>query len=672
MQLIAAQGLQFSRLPPQYGTKSTCVLSVASMAPTPLLEDAQSIVTAAEQGVVLRPLSGKQARALLDVTATAELGVGMIASKDAVNGKPCSGEDPRESEKSQQQLEQQGSRPELLASQQRHSAAPSRYSPRTAVRRAPSWNSSELADPQSPPATLPQLLPAPCTSAFKTRTSFFSALEVLARNRETIKEQQQQPAAAAEDDPHGGINFAEFSDVARFSYFALAAYSTLMFLYMQPCCGACKLCTYGCCPEAALGACCGPDSSSPRPARAGAPPSETGKQVDHDNRCHSHESAMRQIVAAPNTELVYAQFSNDIETRPYAVFLDFEKEALVITVRGTLSLEDCVADAMSEPQPLEEVGKQHNFDGTGRHVHSGFLKSAQWICQDLLKHSRVKALLAAVAGSCPAGMTMDRDSLDTSSSSLGTPLKPRTVTRLVVVGHSLGAGVAALLAMLLRSEYPTLHCFGYGAPGSTMDAATAHEAKSYITSVVLGDDMVGCLSFHSLSELREQVLDCIVRSRCSKMSILQSAMFKECSEGVLAELLHPPGQEPASSFRAMFLKYKAHMAQQRAAFLPCPLFIPGKVVHLRQIGKEKDRSSLLGGVARVFVPVIEPQVSFFEEIKVSASMITDHMPDLYCHELSAMLRDWAIERHAQHSALKAGAARAVNSGGSNASNDNRV
>ena len=69
---------------------------------------------------------------------------------------------------------------------------------------------------------------------------------------------------------------------------------------------------------------------------------------------------------------------------------------------------------------------------------------------------------------------------------------------------------------------------------------------------------------------------------------------------------------------------------------------------MHQIGKEKDRSSLLGSVARVFVPVVEPDLSHFSEIRVSATMITDHLPDLYVSELNAMLHDWAVERHAQH------------------------
>jgi len=37
--------------------------------------------------------------------------------------------------------------------------------------------------------------------------------------------------------------------------------------------------------------------------------------------------------------------------------------------------------------------------------------------------------------------------------------------QLVITGHSLGAGVASVLALLLRPEYPRLICYAYSPPG---------------------------------------------------------------------------------------------------------------------------------------------------------------------------------------------------------------
>lgn len=37
--------------------------------------------------------------------------------------------------------------------------------------------------------------------------------------------------------------------------------------------------------------------------------------------------------------------------------------------------------------------------------------------------------------------------------------------RLIITGHSLGAGVAALLSIILQPVYPNLHCYAFSPPG---------------------------------------------------------------------------------------------------------------------------------------------------------------------------------------------------------------
>lgn len=39
---------------------------------------------------------------------------------------------------------------------------------------------------------------------------------------------------------------------------------------------------------------------------------------------------------------------------------------------------------------------------------------------------------------------------------------------LVLVGHSLGAGTASILAILLRQTHPDLQCFAYSPPGGLL------------------------------------------------------------------------------------------------------------------------------------------------------------------------------------------------------------
>ena len=125
----------------------------------------------------------------------------------------------------------------------------------------------------------------------------------------------------------------------------------------------------------------------------------------------------------------------------------------------------------------------------------------------------------------------------------------------MIVGHSLGAAAAAILALTLRKQYPTLQCLGYGMPASVFDWVTAQgarcpccacdinvsgivlillppisflflysscllssplthplsplECSEYVTSLVLDSDMVARMSVHAMATLRAEVLDCI-------------------------------------------------------------------------------------------------------------------------------------------------------------------
>lgn len=46
--------------------------------------------------------------------------------------------------------------------------------------------------------------------------------------------------------------------------------------------------------------------------------------------------------------------------------------------------------------------------------------------------------------------------------------------KLVITGHSLGAGTASLLAVLLRSTHPTLECYAFSPPGGLLRYYKSH------------------------------------------------------------------------------------------------------------------------------------------------------------------------------------------------------
>ena len=77
---------------------------------------------------------------------------------------------------------------------------------------------------------------------------------------------------------------------------------------------------------------------------------------------------------------------------------------------------------------------------------------------------------------------------------------------LVITGHSLGAGVAALMALLLRGRYPQVTCWAFAPPGGLMSPALAKAIAPLCTSFVCGDDIVPRLTLSNLERLRDQVV----------------------------------------------------------------------------------------------------------------------------------------------------------------------
>ena len=62
--------------------------------------------------------------------------------------------------------------------------------------------------------------------------------------------------------------------------------------------------------------------------------------------------------------------------------------------------------------------------------------------------------------------------------------------RLVVVGHSLGAGAAGVLSVLLREDYPGLVCYTYSPVGCVFNFPLVQYTRTFITSFVIGNDVI--------------------------------------------------------------------------------------------------------------------------------------------------------------------------------------
>ena len=156
---------------------------------------------------------------------------------------------------------------------------------------------------------------------------------------------------------------------ARFMAMAQAMYTWISYLLEHPATGLCDLT----CRATKRSVCCQHSLEG---------------TVIGDYWCRQHSIALESISGISPEDIVYAQFQQGIKPKPYAIVLDHEWKSIVIAIRGTLSLEDMLADITLIPTELETIGQECGFDGKGRYCHAGIFASSEWIYRDIVRYVR--------------------------------------------------------------------------------------------------------------------------------------------------------------------------------------------------------------------------------------------------------------------------------------------
>ena len=101
---------------------------------------------------------------------------------------------------------------------------------------------------------------------------------------------------------------------------------------------------------------------------------------------------------------------------------------------------------------------------------------------------------------------------------------------LVICGYSLGAGIGSILAILLKSTYPHLKCYGIAMPGSVLSENLALATRHFIYSYIVDVDMISRTSIHSLENLRNRIIDALGKWQRNKMRILTMTLAQTLTE----------------------------------------------------------------------------------------------------------------------------------------------
>ncbi|RKP25728.1 hypothetical protein SYNPS1DRAFT_11374, partial [Syncephalis pseudoplumigaleata] len=214
------------------------------------------------------------------------------------------------------------------------------------------------------------------------------------------------------------------------------------------------------------------------------------------------------------------------------VCVDRAAKAVVLTLRGTLGLSDVLTDLTCSYAELHLHGRRY-------HTHSGMLESARLLADPDSEVARHVAMA----------------------------LRQEPDFGLVLCGHSLGGGVAALLALLCSDAWPPsrrfvtaassplpagrpIRCFAYGSP-CVADTDLRRYAQGLVTTIVHGHDIVPTLSLGVLHDFKaisvslyaEHKLaeDIIARCRQPDQADWYWSLIKTLRADMTARKLYPPG-----------------------------------------------------------------------------------------------------------------------------------
>ena len=154
--------------------------------------------------------------------------------------------------------------------------------------------------------------------------------------------------------------------------------------------------------------------------------------------------------------------SSDYHPAHY-IAIDHSTLSIVIAIRGSFHVKDALVDLVAAATPFQ-----------GGYAHTGMLECA-------------------------------RRKLDMIRLPLLQTIAQNPQYQVVVIGHSLGAGTAALLTLLLKNELPCsvrLRCLAF-APPCVLSPNLAKGCEGLIDSFILGNDCVPRLSFASIQKLKE-------------------------------------------------------------------------------------------------------------------------------------------------------------------------
>ena len=379
----------------------------------------------------------------------------------------------------------------------------------------------------------------------------------------------------------------KLDSVHYYSKYFVAAYGWLLYQFEHLATGVCRLCIADC--------------QAPCRSRSG---------VHYADCCFCNNTALQKITGLHDDDILLTSFDNTIYKPCFYVAIDRPSDSIIVSIRGSQSLSDAITDIVAMPIGIEV----DTLEPGSCFVHNGMFKSATNVLSLLEKHGVLQPILT--------GEYQNK--------------------KLMVIGHSLGAGTATIMSILLWSRYPALRsrmqCLAYSPPGGLLSKNLSELTKDFVVAPFVGFDVVPRMASHTFDDLRQSMLSALAYTTKSKAEIT----VRCCCPGTLADSLPTtlPPNLPSECEVTYSRVQKPHLVPEA---VPPVLYPPACLVHYVKVVKRHHGPCTSEDIfCPMFVGTEEVQT-----VLCHPMMIFDHFPDrvfAILQRTSLELRDAQIKR----------------------------
>ncbi|XP_063983800.1 diacylglycerol lipase-beta-like [Diachasmimorpha longicaudata] len=325
------------------------------------------------------------------------------------------------------------------------------------------------------------------------------------------------------------------------------------------------------------------------------------RSVLDDNCCLCSLAGVKQLSKLSEDDILFASFRNHLCEIPFCVIADHKAATIVIVIRGSLSLRDLITDIAAASASFEPQGLPK-----GSMAHRGMIIGAKVLLKQLNKYKVLEKAFEAY------------------------PHYSLTLT-----GHSLGAGLAVLLALLIRPIYPNLRVYAFATPAGLLSREAAKVTEDFVFTIGLGDDLVMRLSVDSIENFRTGLLITLQACKLPKYRVVLNG-FGYALFGVPDRDLNRtwrngntinsiPGHLPLLADGGDHRQGEALILEHdvsRRRYSQVRLYNAGRILHMAKC-KLDDKEKR--GERKFEMRWAQPEE--FMELSVMPRMLLDHLPE---------------------------------------------